>query len=60
MKKSIYTGLMLLLVAAIFIGCSSPAASDDEIRIGVNYSCPEVLPVMDRARWMVLSGYQTG
>lgn len=37
MKKSIYTGLMLLLVAAIFIGCSSPAASDDEIRIGVNY-----------------------
>jgi len=37
MKKSIYTGILLLLVMAFFVGCSSPAANDDEIRIGVNY-----------------------
>lgn len=37
MKRSVYTGLLLVLIVAFFIGCSAPAGNEDEIRIGVNY-----------------------
>ena len=38
MKRQLLIALSVLLVTALFIGCTGPGAgSDDEIRIGVNY-----------------------
>lgn len=43
MRKRVHTGLLLALIMAFFIGCSTPAATndiatnEDEIKIGVNY-----------------------
>lgn len=38
MRKLVYTGSLLVLIMALFIGCSSPASTNEnEIRIGVNY-----------------------
>ncbi len=38
MKRLLLIALSVLLVTALFIGCTGPGAgSDDEIRIGVNY-----------------------
>ncbi len=37
MRKPVFTGLLLVLIVALFVGCSTPTTNENVIKIGVNY-----------------------